>query len=94
MNFAPIANNWGWIRLIALWLLYFINIVCGIYCCFKYLFLDLTRLGGNAYAALQQAQSLSSLIFVSSFVIWLDIIVALLVYITKRTGIKPWQMPQ
>lgn len=82
----------GWICTIALWVLYFINIMCGLYCFLRYLSLDFdfSRLGGNPYGALQQAQSLVSLAFISGFVIWFDIIVAILVYITKRSGRSPW----
>lgn len=92
INLAPIANNWGLIKQIALWVLYLINIGCGIYCGIKYLFLDITKLeGGGQIAAIQQFQSLNSLIFVSGFVIWLDIVVALLVYISRRPGVRPMQ---
>lgn len=91
INLAPIANNWGLIKQIALWVLYLINIGCGIYCTIKYLFLDITKLAGGEFAAFQQFQSASSLVFVSGFVIWLDIVVALLVYISRRPGVRPMQ---
>lgn len=100
INLAPIANNWGVIRLIALWLLYLINIACGIYCCIKYItldlaeFVDLLSMVGNPYALLrrlpaimQQLQSLGSFLSVSAFIIWLDVVIALLVYITRRSKI-------
>lgn len=100
INLAPIVNNWGIIRTIALWVLYLVNIACGIYCCIKYFsfdfvqFLGILNKAGNSYALLrrlpdimEQLHSLGSFISISAFIIWLDIVIALLVYITRRSRI-------
>lgn len=81
VNVGAITNNLGIIRLCALWLLYLINIFCGFYCLTRYLFLDFSASTIMAYQS--ALQSAASIIGVAGFVISLDIVVALLVYISR-----------